>query len=127
MAEGLATVFMPATLRRGKHETAILNCAGTLQYVPMRFTGLPGEGGRRRQEGGAGFRQRPIKRRETQVIANRQAKPAPGQIGHHAEIARAEVARFAITLAVSQIDIEHVDLVITRGDLALRVDQEGTI
>src|SRR4051812_37380598 len=118
MAEGLAAILVPAALRRGEDETAILDGAGALQHMPMRLAGLPGESRGYGEERSAGFGQAAIQRREAQVVADGQAEPPPGQIGPHAEIARAVIARFAIALAAGEIDVEHVDLVIARDDLA---------
>ena len=81
MAEGLAAVLVLAALRRREHEAAVLDGARAHQHMPVRFAGLPGEGGRDRQEGGAGFRQRAIERRKAQVVADGQAEPAPRQVG----------------------------------------------
>ena len=75
----------------------------------------------------AGLGQRAIERREAQVVADRQAEPAPRQIGKHRQFARPVVARLAIALAAGEIDVEHVDLVVARDDLAVRVDQERAV
>jgi hypothetical protein len=45
----------------------------------------------------------------------------------HGEFAGAVVARLAVALAAREIDVEHVDLVVARDDLAARIDQEGAV
>ena len=73
----------------------------------------------------AGFGQRAVERREAQVVADREAEPAPRQVGTHRELARPVAARLAIALAVGEIDVEHVDLVVARDDLAA-ADRSGS-
>src|SRR6185369_4410128 len=77
--------------------------------------------------GGPGFGQRTIEGRETQIVADRQPQPSPRKIGKHCRFARSIVARLPITLAASEIDIEHMDLVVTRCDLALWINKESAI
>src|SRR6266542_5038585 len=102
MAEGRATVLVHAALRGREHVAAVLDRAGADQHVPMRLAGLLGEGGRDRDERGAGFRQRAIERREAQVVTDREAQPAPRQVGRDRAFAWAEIARLAIALAVRE-------------------------
>src|SRR5665811_1510585 len=109
MAEGLAPVLVLAALRGGEYEAAVLDGAGADQHMPMRLASLLGESRRDREHGGAGFRQRAVERRETQVVADRQSEPAPRQIAQHRLLARPVAVRFAIALAVAKIDVEHVD------------------
>ncbi len=124
MAEGLAAVLMPAALRSGEHEAAVFDRAGAQQHVPMRFAGLAGECRRDGEERSAGFGQRPIERREAQIVADGEAEPAPGQVGDDRQFARPVIVGFAIALAAGEIDVEHVDLVVARDHVALAVDQE---
>ena len=100
-------------------KAAVLDGAGAQQRVPMRLAGLLGEGRRHGEERGAGFGQRAIQRRKAQVVADRQPEPAPRQVGDHGGLAGLVVGRFAIALAVVQVDVEHVDLVVARQHLAL--------
>ena len=116
-----------AALGGGEHEAAVLDRARAHQHVPMGLAGLFGEGGGDRQERGAGLGQRAIERREAQIVANRQAEPAPRQVGDDGELAGTVGVGFAIALATGEIDIEHVDLVVARGDVALAIDQEGAV
>ena len=90
----------------------------------MRLAGLSGEGGRDGEKRAAGLGQRPVERREAQIVADGQAEPAPRQVGGDADFAGTVAARLAIALAAGEIDVEHVDLVVARDDLALAVDQE---
>src|SRR5262249_29961555 len=71
--------------------------------------------------------ERAIKRGEAQIVADRQSEPPPRQVGRHADFTRPVVARLAITLAAAEFDVEHVNLVIARDDVALAVDQERTV
>ena len=50
-----------------------------------------------------------------------------GRSVHHRELARPVAARLAIALAAFEIDVEHVDLVVARDDLAAAVDQERAV
>ncbi len=124
---GLAAVLMLAALRGREDEGAVLDGAGAVEHVPMGFAGLLRE---RRGDGekrGARLRQRAIERGEAQVVANREAEPAPWQVGGHGDLAGPVVAGFAIALAAGEIDVEHVDLVVARDDLAAAVDQERAV
>ena len=127
MAEGLAAVLVLAALRGREHEAAVLDRAGAHRARANAPRRSAGEGRRDRQERGAGLGQRAVERGEAQVVADGQAEPAPRQVGDHGELAGAVAARFAIALAAGEIDVEHVDLVVARDDLALRVDQEGAV
>src|SRR5271156_3473215 len=104
-----------AALRRGKHETTILDRARAQQHMPVRLAGLLGKGRWYRQERSAGLGERTIKRREAQIVADGQAEPAPRQIGEHGKLAGAVIVGFAIAFAASEIDVEHVDLVVARN------------
>src|SRR5262245_28372838 len=117
MAEGRAPILVRAALGGGEHVAAVLDGACPHQYMPVRFTGLLGKRSRDGDEGAARFRERSIERGEAQVVADRQAEPAPRQIDRNRAVARPEAVRFAIALAAGKIDVEHVDLVIARRDL----------
>src|SRR5580700_9342981 len=80
MAESLSAVFVLAALGSGEDETAVLNRPRTQQHMPMRLAGLPGERRWDGEERRAGLGESAIERRETQVVADRQANPAPRQI-----------------------------------------------
>src|SRR5438045_18422 len=105
MAKGVAAVLVTAALRRGEHEAAVLDRARAYEHVPMRLASLLGEGRRDGDERAAGLGQRAVERRKAQVVADAQAQPPPRQIGHHGNLARPVIARFAITLAAGEIDI----------------------
>src|SRR5262245_4070108 len=106
MAEGRAAVLVQATLGRGEHVAAILDGARTDQDVPVGLAGLLGKRRRDRNEGGPGLRERAIERGEAQVVADRQAQPAPWQIGRHRALTGLEAVRFAIALAAGEVDVE---------------------
>ena len=127
MAEGRAAVLVVAALRGREHERAVLDGAGAHQHMPVRLAGLPRERRGDREEGRAGLGERAIERGEAQVVADGEAEPAPRQVGEDREIARPVAARLAIALAAFEIDVEHVDLVVARDDVALAVDQEGAV
>src|SRR5215475_6510552 len=121
MAVSVPPVLVLAALRRSKDEAAVFNGAATDKDVPMRFTGLFGECRGDRQHRSASFGQGTIKRGKPQVVTYRKAKSAPRQVREDSLFAGAVVARLAITFAVREIDVEHVNLVITRRNIALRV------
>jgi hypothetical protein len=114
---------MQAALRRCEHEGAGLDGAGARQDMPMRLSGLLGKGGRDGDELGAGRSERAIERGEAKVVADAQAHPAEGEIGEHRLGARTEILRLAVALAAGKVDIEHMQLVVARGDAALGIDQ----
>src|SRR4029450_8325659 len=127
MAISVPVVLMLAGLRRSKDEAAIFNGAATDKDVPMRFTSLLGECRVNRQHRSACFGQRTIERGKPQIVTYCKAKSAPRQVREHSLFARAVVARLAIAFAVRKIDVEHVNLVITRRNIALRIDKERAI
>ena len=90
----------------------------------MRVAGLARERRRHGEERRPGFRERAIERGKPHVVAHRQPEPAPRQLGHHGKLARPVGARLPIALAIGEINVEHVDLVVARGDVAFAVDQE---
>src|SRR5262249_30496380 len=127
MAESLATVLVLAALRGRQHEGAVLDRAGAIKHVPMCFAGLLGEGRGDGEKRTSGLGERAIKRGEAQIVADRESESSPRQVGRHADFTRPIVARLAITLAAAEFDVEHVNLVIARDDVALAVDQERTV
>src|SRR4051812_35303709 len=127
MAKGLAAVLMASTLRGRKDERRVFDGARAHQHGPMRLPGLPSEGRRNRDERCAGIRQCPVQHRKSQVVADRQAEPAPRQVGDDGALARLIAARLAVALAAGEIDVEHMDLVVARDDLALWIDYERAV
>src|SRR6185295_11349076 len=127
MAERIPAVFVSAALGCRKYKTAVFNGTAADEDMPMGFAGLFCESRRNCQHGCASFGERAVKRGKTQVIANGQTEAAPRQIGQYRQLPRTVVARLAIALAAGQIDVEHMDLVVAREDVALRIDQERTI
>src|SRR5215470_16387218 len=117
MTESRASVLVQAALGSGQHEAAVLDGARPDQDVPVGLAGLLGKRRRNGDEGSPGLRERAIERGKAQVIADRQAQSAPWQIGGDRALTRFEAVRLAIAFAASEVDVEHVDLVITRNDL----------
>src|SRR5262245_12259199 len=124
MAESVPPILVLAALRRSKDETAVFNGAATDKDVPMRFTGLFGECRGDRQHRSASFGQGTIKRGKPQVVTYRKAKSAPRQVSEDSLFAAGALARPAIPFVVREIEVEHVNLVITRRNIARRVDKE---
>ena len=86
--------------------------------------------GERRRHGdrrGAGLRQRPIQRGESQVIANGHAQPAPRRSRQDRGVAGAVRFGLAVSFAAVEGRIEHVDFVILRDRRPLVVEQERAI
>src|SRR5258705_556391 len=102
MAEGRAPVLVCPALGGGEYITAVLDGTCPDQDVPVGLAGLLGKRCRDGNEGGPGLRERAIERRETQVVADRQAEPAPWQIGRHRGLAGLEAVRFAIALPAGE-------------------------
>src|SRR6266581_9765669 len=121
MAESRASVLVQAALRSGEYIAAVLDGARPDQDVPVGLAGLLGKRCRNGDEGGPGLRERAIERGKAQVVADRQPQPAPWQIGRDRGLAGLEAVRLAIALATGEVDVEHVDLVVARNDLACGV------
>src|SRR6476660_4264052 len=127
MAVGVSAIFMFTALCGGKYETAVFDGPRPHENVPVCFAGLLGECGRDRQHGCPGFGECAIERGKAQVVANGKTQAAPREICQHRQFAGAVVARLAITLAACKVDVEHMNLVVAREDVTLRVDQERTV
>ena len=65
---------------------------------------------------GAGLGERAVERGKAQIIADRQADRTADAGREHRFMARHDGRGFAVEVAVVEIDIEHVDLVVARGD-----------
>src|SRR4029078_8686917 len=127
MAERIPAVFVSAALGCRKYKTAVFNGTAADEDMPRAFAALFCESRRNCQHGCASFGERTVKRGKAQVIANGQTEAAPRQGSQHPQLTRTVIAGFAIALAARKVDVEHVDLVVTRQDVALRIDQEGTV
>src|SRR5215831_5513560 len=108
MAKRRAPVLVQAALRGGEHVAAVLDGTRPDQDVPMGLAGLLGERRRDGDEGAPGLRERTVERWETQVVADRHAKPAPWQIGRDRTLTGFEAVRLAVALAAGEVDVEHV-------------------
>ena len=118
---------MIAGLGRGQHVAAGLDGAGAQQRFPMRGAGDGAERGGNRQDLRARRGQGAIQMRKANVIADRQAQNAKGGLGQHGAVARADGRGFAKGLGLRDLHVEQVDLVIARGDLSVRPDQQRAI
>src|SRR5262245_4612668 len=127
VAEGGAAVLVQATLGCSEHERAGLDRAGADQNVPMRLPGLLGEGGGDGDELGAGKRECAVESGEAEIVADRESQAAEGKLGNDSGSARPGVIGFAVALAIGKIDIEQMQLVVTRRDLPLRIDEIGAV
>src|SRR5438876_4246062 len=127
MAKSVAAVLVPAALGGGEHEAAVLDRARAHEHMPMSFAGLLGEGRRNGEERAARVGERAVERREAQVVADGQPEPPPWQVGSDGELAGTVIARFAIALTAGEVDVEQVDLILARDDLAGRIDQERAV
>ena len=95
--------------------------------MPVGRAGDAGEGGRHGEEIRPGLGQRPIELRKAQIVADGHAEPAPGQLRQHGLGARPIGLGFLVALPVGHVDVEHVDLVVTRPDPAAGIDQERAV
>ena len=64
---------------------------------------------------------------KAQIIADRQAQRTPRQISENGARARLIVDAFAVDLAIAEIDIEHMDLVVSRRNAPVRRDEVRAI
>src|SRR5262249_28131570 len=122
-----ATVLVVAAVRGRQHEGAVRDRASASEYMPMCFAGLPGEGRGDGEKRASGLGERAIERGEAQIVADRESEPSPRQVGGDADFARSVIARLAVTLATAEFDVEHVDLVVARDDVALGIDEKGAV
>src|SRR5689334_8997109 len=127
MAERIPAVLMPAALGGRKYKAAVFNRTAANENMPVRLAGLFRERRGDRQHGRAGFSERAVKCRESQVIANSQTEPAPREVSQHSQLARSVIARLAIAFSARKVDVEHMDLVVPCEDVAPRIDQEGAV
>src|ERR1044071_3382069 len=121
MTERIPAILVSSTLGRRKYKAAVFNSAAANEHMPMRFAGLLRKCRRDRQHGCAGFGERAVECRETQVITNGQAESAPRQVGQDRQLTRPVIARLAIALTAREVHVEHMDLVVPREDVALRI------
>ncbi len=122
VAEAFSTARQRSKLAGGDDEAAVLNGAGTVQNVPVCFARHSGEGRRNGKHLGARLRIAAIKFREPQIVAHRQSNEAAGAGRKHRLSTWSDGGAFAIGLAIAQIDVEQVQLVVSRSDVA-RWDQ----
>ena len=73
------------------------------------------------------MRQLAIQLRETQIVADRQSKFAPREIGNHRPASARDRVRLAIGFAARQIYVEEKNLVVARDDVSFRVEQKRAV
>ena len=121
MAEGVAAILVMADLGRGDDEQPGLDRPRPQQHVPMRLAGRHGERRGDRDHVGVGLGEPREQHREAQVVADGEAELADRRaVDHHRPVAGAIDGGFAPALAGRQIDVEQMDLVVARADLARR-------
>src|SRR6202008_3054594 len=57
------------------------------------------------------------------IVADRHSEYTPGRLGEHCMISGTESVTFTIALAAGEIDVEHMDFVVSGYDRTVRVDQ----
>ena len=127
MPERIAAVLVVTALRRRDHERPGLDRPCPDEDMPMRLTGRPGEGRRNRHHRRTRSCENTVKIWKTHVVADRQSEPRPRQVGDNRRIARPVEPRLAVALAAGEVDIEHMDLVVARGEAAVGGDQERPV
>ena len=91
----------------------------------MRRAGHRGECRGRADQLGAGLAQPRVQLRKAQIVTDAQAQPADRRIRHHHLLTVPVVIGLPIAAAVvAHVDVEQVQLVVTRRTLAVLVDQQ---
>ncbi|MNN53674.1 hypothetical protein D3C81_1684440 [compost metagenome] len=124
MPEGFARARVRTALGRGKDVTLGFDGPGANQHLPMRGAGDCREGRRCGNQLGTGLAQGAVELRKTQVVTDRQAKPADRRIGHHHIVAMSIVVRLTVAPAiVGHVHVEQMQLVVACHLLATVIDQ----
>src|SRR3546814_15264319 len=95
--------------------------------MPMRLGGRNRKGRRNAEDGGAGIAQRPIQVGKAQVVADGEAHQPERRLDSDAPCPARIGDGFAPALAGRKVDVEEMDLVIARADVAPVVDQDAAI
>ena len=127
MAVGAAAVLVRARLRCGHQPAGIFNRACTQQRVPVRLPRRHGKGGWNRQDRCPGATERLEQRRKTHVVADRQPELADRRFDEGRPWSWDVARRFAPAFSRWQINVEQVELVVMRGNLACCIDDEPAI
>ncbi len=85
------------------------------------------KGGRHGQDTRARLCQAAIERGKPHVVTDRHAHRAEIRVAQNRAGAGTIPGAFAVAFRCADLDVKHVDLVIARGDLALRIDHERTV
>src|SRR6516162_742133 len=93
----------------------------------MGAAGWHGEYRRDRQKIGAGLRQSAVEVWKAHIVTNGHAEASPRCIGHNSPIAGPVGVAFAIALAAREVDIEHVDLVVTPDDRTAWIEEKRAV
>ena len=120
MAIAFRTAGERAILAGRDHIGAVLDGAGAIENMPMGPAGDAGEGRGHRQHLGAGLGERAIERGEAQVVADRKPDRSANARRQDGFRARHDGGGFAIAMAITQIDIEQMNLVVARSNRAIR-------
>ncbi len=120
-------VRVQARLRGGEDEAARLDRAGADQGFPMRGAGDRREGGGGEDDLRARLGEYPVEVGKADVVADGETECRKGGAGDHGAGAGAVGGGFAIRLGGGDVDVEHVDLVVAGGDLAVGRDQVGAV
>ncbi len=93
----------------------------------MRFAGLARERSRHRHDLGSGHGLLSKQLGKTDIVADRKAEFAEGEIRDTRGMTRMVGGALAPALAILQIHVEHVDLVVVTDLRAVRPEQEAAI
>ena len=127
VAIGHSITGMIAGLRRRHNETSRLNRPRAQQHMPMCLSRHLGEGRRHSDQFGASMGERTIQRRKTKIVTNGKSKLPPGKINDDGFISGSESGAFRIALAVTEIDVEHMNLVVCCNNLAQIIKHISTV
>ena len=117
---GLAPAQVIAALRRRKNVRQVFDRTRTHQRLPMRAPG--GLGKCRRHDNDVHILHGAVQLRKAQVVANRQSDAPERRIRHLDVLARLERPLFREPLR-SEVQVEQVNLVIPRDELAVVIVQ----
>src|SRR3546814_19346995 len=95
--------------------------------TPLFRSGRNRKGRRNAEDGGAVIAQRPIQVGKAQVVADGEAHQPERRLDSDAPCPARIGDGFAPALAGRKVDVEEMDLVIARADVAPVVDQEAAI
>src|ERR1700761_4857547 len=95
--------------------------------MPMGLAGRHGKCRGDSQKICSGLSEGSIELRDAQIIAYRHGEHAPWEVSEHSLSTGTKCVALEIPFAIGEIDIEHVNFVITGDNGAARVDQIRTV